>query len=150
MNELSISIGCDHGGYELKQAIKSYICDKVSVVTDYGCYNEESVDYPDFAHKVCSDVESDVSDFGILICGSGNGINMAANSHDGIRSALCWSEEIAMLARQHNNANVIALPGRFIETGEGIEAVINFLTTEYEGGRHDNRVNKIKYEAEKV
>jgi ribose 5-phosphate isomerase B len=146
MNKLKISIGCDHGGYELKESIKEYFDDKVFTITDHGCYSNESVDYPDFAHKVCSDVESDVTDFGILICGSGNGINMAANSHDGIRSALCWEPEIASLARLHNDANVLSLPGRFISEGDGIRSVLNFITTEYEGGRHDNRVSKIKYE----
>lgn len=145
MNKLKLSIGCDHGGYELKESIKEYFGDKVDTITDNGCYSNESVDYPDFAHKVCSDVEDNVTDFGILICGSGNGINMAANSHDGIRSALCWEPEIASLARLHNDANVMALPGRFIDTDSAIEAVNNFLNTEYEGGRHDNRVSKIKY-----
>jgi ribose 5-phosphate isomerase B len=143
-SKLRISIGCDHGGYELKEYIKDYLETKVSEVTDFGCYSDESVDYPDYAHKTCSNIEDNLSDLGILICGSGNGINMAANSHSGIRSALCWKPEIASLARQHNNANIMALPGRFIDVDTAIECVINFITKEYEGGRHEQRVNKIK------
>ena len=144
MNKLTIVIGCDHGGYKLKEELRKYLMDKVGVVTDYGCYSDESVDYPEFAHKVCEDVEGEKSDLGILICGSGNGINMSANSHDGIRSALCWEPEIASLARQHNNANVMALPGRFIDVETAKQCVDNFLNEQYEGGRHERRVQKIK------
>jgi len=144
MNKLNIAIGCDHGGYELKESIKEYFGDKVSNINDFGCFSEESVDYPDFAHKTCENVELNISDLGILICGSGNGINMVANSHKGIRSALCWEPDIASLARQHNNANVIALPGRFIDVETALQCVHNFLTEEYEGGRHETRVKKIK------
>ena len=144
-NKKNIVIACDHGGYKMKEDIvnlmkESGICD----VTDYGCESEDSVDYPDFAHKLATDVENGKYDLGILICGSGNGINMTANSHKGIRSALCWEPKIAKLAREHNNANVMALPGRFITSQKAWLCVKNFLTTDFEGGRHEKRVNKIK------
>ena len=141
---MKISIGADHGGYKLKEEIRNYLMSKVEVVTDRGCYSDESVDYPEFAHKVCDDVENEQSDLGILICGSGNGINMAANSHLGVRSALCWKPEIATLARQHNNANVMALPGRFIDMEMAKQCVDNFISEVYQGGRHQKRVGKIK------
>ena len=144
MSNITIAIGCDHGGYAVKEEIKKYLLDRVDVITDYGCMSEESVDYPDFAHAVCDDIESKHSDYGILICGSGNGINMTANSHEGIRSALCWRPDIAELARQHNNANVMALPGRFMSASDAINCVIKFITTDYEGGRHERRVQNIK------
>lgn len=142
-----IAIGCDHGGYELKeklvQSMRSW--DFIDIeVKDFGTNSSESVDYPDFAHKVCESIESKDSEFGILICGTGNGINMSANSHKGIRSALCWRRDISRLAREHNNANVLALPGRVIDYPEAWECVKEFLTSEFEGGRHQKRVDKIK------
>lgn len=138
-----IPIGADHAGFQLKSAIIDHLKGKGFEVNDCGCYSEESIDYPDFGHAVASIVEADPELLGILICGSGNGINMTANKHQGIRSALCWKTEIAQLAREHNNANIIALPARFISEEEAKEMVDVFLTTQFEGGRHERRVNKI-------
>lgn len=146
-----IVIACDHGGYELKEHIRKSLMvwefengDSVCEVLDLGCDSEDSVDYPDFAHPLCEEIEKDNFDLGILICGSGNGINMTANTHEGIRSALCWRPDIASLARQHNDANVMALPGRFIDKYLAWDCVKNFILSEYEGGRHQRRVDKIK------
>ena len=138
-----IPIGADHAGFELKQVIINYLIKKGLEVKDYGCHSNESIDYPDFAHPVAEDVECGNNTLGILICGSGNGINMTANKHQGVRSALCWKPEIAELARQHNDANILTLPARFISNDEAIEMVEVFLNTPFEGGRHQNRVNKI-------
>lgn len=143
MSKVIIPIGADHAGFQLKERVKGHLEAKGYQVKDFGCYSEESIDYPDYAHPVASMVEENENMLGIVICGSGNGINMTANKHQGIRSALCWKKEIAELARQHNNANVIALPARFITEEEGIEMVDVFLATAFEGGRHQNRVNKI-------
>lgn len=138
-----IPIGADHAGYELKQELISYLKEKGYEPEDHGCYSTESIDYPDFAHPVATRVERDPDMLGILICGSGNGINMTANKHQGIRSALCWMPEIAKLAREHNNANIIALPARFISVEDAKEMVDLFLNTPFEGGRHAKRVAKI-------
>lgn len=138
-----ILIGSDHAGYELKEIIKQYLLTKGIEVKDVGPSSADSVDYPDFAHPVANEVANNNDFLGILICGSGNGINMAANKHQEIRSALCWKPEIAELARLHNNANIIALPARFISNEEAIKCVDVFLSTDFEGGRHQNRVNKI-------
>ena len=138
-----IPIGADHAGFELKQVIINYLIKKGLEVKDYGCHSNESIDYPDYAHPVAEDVERGINTLGILICGSGNGINMTANKHQGVRSALCWKPEIAELARQHNDANILTLPARFISNDEAIEMVEVFLNTPFEGGRHQNRVNKI-------
>ncbi len=138
-----IAIGCDHAGFEYKQSIIKWLTDKGYEVKDFGTYSVESVDYPDFAHPTASSVENGESAFGILICGSANGVNITANKHQGIRSALCWNNDVARLARQHNNANVISLPARFVALHYAIEMVENFMTTAFEGGRHENRVNKI-------
>lgn len=143
MSKVIIPIGADHAGFQLKERVKAHLEAKGYEVKDFGCYSEESIDYPDYAHPVASMVEENENMLGIVICGSGNGINMTANKHQGIRSALCWKKEIAELARQHNNANIIALPARFITEEEGFEMVDVFLTTAFEGGRHQNRVNKI-------
>lgn len=137
-----IPIGSDHAGFQLKQAVIKHLNAKGFEVEDYGCYSEDSVDYPDFGHPVAKHVEQN-GGLGIVICGSGNGINMTVNKHAGIRSALCWSTEIAVLAREHNNANVIAVPARFVSEELAIEMIDAFLTTEFEGGRHERRVNKI-------
>lgn len=137
-----IAIGCDHAGPELKKKIKEYLENERYNITDYGTNDGESVDYPDFAHPVALDVV-DNGNLGILICGSGNGINMTANKHEGVRSALCWTPEIATLARQHNNANIVALPARFVSEETALEIVKAFLGTTFEGGRHERRVNKI-------
>lgn len=138
-----IPIGADHGGFKLKQFLMKELLEKGYKFQDYGCFSEESVDYPDVAHPLANDIADKKYELGILICGSGNGINMAANHHKGIRSALCWNKEIAQLARQHNNANIIALPGRFIDFNKAIEVVETFLNTEFEGGRHEKRIEKI-------
>ncbi len=143
MSKVIIPIGADHAGFQLKERVKAHLEAKGYEVKDFGCYSEESIDYPDYAHPVASMVEENENMLGIVICGSGNGINMTANKHQGIRSALCWKKEIAELARQHNNANIIALPARFISEEEGLEMVDFFLATAFEGGRHQNRVNKI-------
>ena len=138
-----IAIGSDHAGFKLKETVKKFLIDAGNEVKDYGCYSEERADYPDFAHPVANDVENNKADLGVLICGSGNGINMTANKHKGIRSALCWNKEIAELARLHNDANIIALPARYISEAEAKDAVSIFLETSFEGGRHTDRVKKI-------
>lgn len=138
-----IPIGADHAGFKLKEVLIAHLQAKGFEIEDCGCYSEESIDYPDFGHAVATVVEKDSDTLGILICGSGNGINMTANKHQGIRSALCWKPEIAKLAREHNNANIIALPARFVSESEAIEMVDIFLSTAFEGGRHALRVNKI-------
>lgn len=143
MSKFIIPIGADHAGYDLKEKLISYLTDKGYNLKDFGCNSNESVDYPDFAHPVASMVEENEGMKGILICGSGNGINMTANKHKSIRSALCWMPEIAELARLHNNANIVVLPARFISTEMAYEIIDVFFNTEFEGGRHQNRVNKI-------
>ena len=140
---MKVAIGADHAGFSLKEKLKKYLQEKNIEVKDFGPDSEQSVDYPDFAHPVASAVEKKEFDFGLLMCGSGNGINMTANKHAGIRSALCWNSEIAKLARQHNNANVLTLPARFIEEAEAKKCVDVFLSTPFEGGRHEGRVKKI-------
>ena len=138
-----IPIGADHAGFNLKSQLITHLESKGYELKDFGCFSEESIDYPDYGHPVADMVESNEGVLGILICGSGNGINMTANKHQGVRSALCWKKELAELARLHNNANIITLPARFITVEEAIEMVDVFLSTEFEGGRHQNRVNKI-------
>lgn len=143
MNKICIPIGCDHAGFEMKQVIIQHLKEKGFEIDDKGCYSLESIDYPDFAHPVANLVESTPGMKGILLCGSGNGISMTANKHQGIRSAICWTPEIASLARQHNDANIVTLPARFISTETALEIIDVFFTTDFEGGRHLNRVNKI-------
>lgn len=143
MSKKIIPIGADHAGFQLKEVLKSFLIEKGYEMKDFGCFSEESIDYPDFAHPVASMVEENPGMLGILICGSGNGINMTANKHKGIRSALCWKKEIAELARLHNNANIITLPARFVTVEEAKEMVEIFFTTAFEGGRHQIRVDKI-------
>lgn len=140
---MKISIGCDHAGYTLKVQIIAVLKEKGFEVEDFGCYSEDSIDYADYAHPVANFVESNKDSKGILICGSGNGITMTANKHQGIRAALCWTKEIAELARLHNDANILSLPARFISTEEALEMVEVFFTTEFEGGRHQARIEKI-------
>ena len=140
---MKISIGNDHAGPEYKKAIVTFLESNGFEIINYGTDTFDSVDYPDFGHKVAVDVENETSKFGIVICGSGNGINMTVNKHAKIRAALCWNKEIAMLARQHNNANIISIPARFTSTEQAVEMVAVFLTTEFEGGRHEKRVDKI-------
>ena len=138
-----IAIGSDHAGFELKEKVIEHLNNIDINYKDFGPFNDERVDYPDFAHPVAIAVENKEYDLGILICGSGNGINMAANKHKGIRSALCWKENIAEMARLHNNANILALPGRYIVAEEALKCVDVFLTTDFEGGRHAERIEKI-------
>ena len=141
---MKIAIGSDHAGFALKEVLIPYLKERGIDVDDCGAYSEESVDYPDFGHAVASKVETGSSALGIVICGSGNGINMAANKHAAIRSALCWIPEIAALARLHNDANVLALPGRYLSAEEGKAIVDAFLDNAFEGGRHARRVEKIQ------
>jgi len=139
----TIAIAADHAGYDHKEAIKEHFIKIGYTFKDFGTHSEESVDYPDFAHPLAEAVENGSYQRGITICGSGNGISMAANKHQGIRAALCWITEIAELARQHNDANVCSLPARYISKEEAIEIVDTFLNTDFEGGRHQRRVEKI-------
>lgn len=138
-----IGLACDHAGYELKEYIKKVLEEKGLEYKDFGCYSEESVDYPDYAHPLAEAVESGECYPGIAICGSGNGISMTLNKHQGIRAALCWTPELAALARQHNDANVLSMPGRFITKEMGKKIVEAFLSSNFEGGRHQRRVDKI-------
>jgi|SRR6218665_1617512 len=140
---MKISIGNDHAGPEYKLAIVKMLEANGHQVINHGTDSEDSVDYPDFGHPVANDVENKTADFGIVICGSGNGIAMTVNKHQGIRAALCWTKEIAALSRQHNDANIISIPARFTSIPQAVEMVQTFLLTSFEGGRHANRVNKI-------
>jgi ribose 5-phosphate isomerase B len=140
---MKIAIGSDHAGFALKAKLITILEAAGHQVKDFGCYSEDSIDYPDYAHPVANEVEHHAADFGVLICGSGNGISMTANKHQGIRCALCWTPEIASLARQHNDANILSLPARFISESEAFAMVEVFLNTEFEGGRHALRVAKI-------
>ncbi|WP_140485414.1 ribose 5-phosphate isomerase B [Flavobacterium sp. GSA192] len=140
---MKISIGNDHAGPEYKKAIVQYLESKGHQVTNYGTDTTASVDYPDFGHPVASDVEEGKADYGIVICGSGNGIAMTVNKHAGVRAGLCWTKEIAYLTRLHNDANIVSIPARYTSIEQAIEIVDTFLTTEFEGGRHQNRVDKI-------
>jgi len=139
----AIAIGSDHAGFKLKSSIISLLQAAGYEVDDHGCYSEERADYPDFAHSVANKVTEKDHTLGILICGSGNGIAMAANKHNGVRAAICWNREIASLAKLHNNANILVLPARFINNEEASACVDVFLNTDFEGGRHTDRVNKI-------
>lgn len=143
MNKKKIAIAADHAGFILKEKLVKYLSKEAYELKDFGCFSEESVDYPDVAHPAVAAVEARTYDVGITICGSGNGINMVANKYPAIRSALCWNEEISRLSRAHNDANVCALPGRFISESEAILIVNTFLTTPFEGGRHERRIKKI-------
>lgn len=140
---MKLSIGSDHAGFLLKEKVRKYLEGKGHQVKDFGCYSEERADYPDFAHLVAASLESGEAEMGILLCGSGNGINMSANKHAGIRAALCWKPEIAKLAREHNDANVLTLPARFISDEDAFSCADLFVTTSFEGGRHADRVLKI-------
>ncbi len=140
---LKIAIGADHAGFELKELIITYLKYKNIHVEDKGTYSLERADYPDYGHAVANAVLSKEVEIGILMCGSGNGINMSANKHKGIRAALCWTSEIATLARQHNDANILVLPARYISVEEAYKCVDAFLNEKFEGGRHQGRVEKI-------
>jgi ribose 5-phosphate isomerase B len=138
-----IAIGSDHAGFELKEVLISYLKTKNVEVVDKGCFSLERADYPDAAHAVATAVTNNEVAFGILMCGSGNGINMSANKHNGIRAALCWNSEISALARQHNDANILTLPARYISVDEAKKCLDAFLTEQFEGGRHADRIKKI-------
>ena len=140
-NGLKIAIGADHAGFEYKKQLIESL--NVAEVKDFGTYSDASADYPDFAHPVALGVESGDFDFGILVCGSGNGVAITANKHQGIRAAICWNEELAERARSHNDANIVCIPARHISIEEAKKIVAIFLDTRFEGGRHANRVNKI-------
>ena len=138
-----VAIGCDHAGFPYKAIVIQALQARNIAFTDYGTNSLDSVDYPDFVHPVANDVESGAADLGVVICGSGNGVAMTANKHQGIRAALCWTEDLAALARQHNNANVLALPARFVSEELALKMLNAFLDSEFEGGRHARRVGKI-------
>ncbi len=142
-NTMKIAIGNDHAGTDYKNTISKYLQSEGYEVVNYGTDTEESVDYPDFVHPVANDVENSTVEFGIIICGSGNGANMTANKHQKVRSALCWTKEITALAREHNDANVLSIPARFTSEPQALEMVKTFLSTKFEGGRHQRRVEKI-------
>ena len=143
MEKLKIGIACDHAGFERKESVLGYLQEQGYEFKDFGAYSADSSDYPDYAHPLAEAVSKGEFDLGITLCGSGNGINMTANKHQGIRSAICWIPEIAALARQHNNANVCSLPARYVTDEQAIEIVKTFLTSDFEGGRHLRRINKI-------
>lgn len=143
-NKPVVSIGCDHAGFETKVRIVEMLQAQGYAVIDHGAYSTESVDYPDFIHPVAKDVESGEAETGVILCGSGNGAAMTANKHQGIRAALCWTEELAALARQHNNANVLSVPARFVSVDLALRMTEVFLHSTFEGGRHARRVEKIR------
>lgn len=140
----TIAIASDHAGYHLKALLKGFLAQHGFEIKDYGTFSEERADYPDHVHPLAQAIEAGTYERGIVICGSGNGVNMTANKHKGIRAALCWTPEVARLARAHNDANVLALPARFIDAESAMESALIFLNTAFEGGRHVERVNKIR------
>lgn len=137
-----LAIACDHAGYDYKEIIKKHLEGKYEL-KDYGTFSKDSVDYPDFVHPAASSVEKGENELGILVCGSGQGVAITANKHQKIRCALCWETELAALAKQHNNANMVAIPARFVSEELALQIVDTFLNTDFEGGRHQNRVDKI-------
>jgi ribose 5-phosphate isomerase B len=143
MSNLKFGLGGDHAGYELKGKVLDYLQSRGFEVKDFGPYSDESVDYPDYVHPVAKSVESGENNFGILICGSGNGVAMTANKYQDVRAGLCWTPELASLTKQHNNANVLCIPARFIDEEVGLKIVEAFVDSEFEGGRHQRRVDKI-------
>lgn len=143
MNKISIGIACDHAGYDFKERLKSELKIEGYEIKDYGTYSDESTDYPDYAHLLAVAIEKGIHKYGITLCGSGNGINMTSNKHQGIRAALCWNVEISELARLHNDANICSLPARFIDYNLTKEIVNKFINTKFEGGRHKRRIEKI-------
>jgi ribose 5-phosphate isomerase B len=140
---MKIALASDHAGFILKQHLKQYLLNKGFEIEDFGCNSEESCDYPDYAHPLAIVIESNPEIKGIVLCGSGNGVNMVVNKHSGIRSAVCWNPDIARLAIEHNNANICALPARFITTETAEKIVTEFLSAKFEGGRHQRRIDKI-------
>lgn len=142
-SQMLIALASDHAGYGLKQQVQLFLEDNGAKVKDFGCYSTDSCDYPDYAHPLAESVQKGETDFGIVICSTGNGITMTANKHQDIRAALCWEPRLAELARQHNNANVLGLPANFISAPKALDIVRVFFQTDFEGGRHERRVNKI-------
>ena len=142
-SELTIALASDHAGFALKNQVRLFLEDNGAKVQDFGCYSDESCDYPDYAHPLAEAVEKGEYEFGIVICSTGNGITMTANKHQGVRAALCWENKLAELARAHNNANVLGLPANFISAPKALDIVRTFFQTDFEGGRHERRVNKI-------
>ncbi len=142
-NKTVAAVGCDHGGFAYKDKIVAILKDHGYEVIDHGTYSADSTDYPDHIHPVGNDIDSGKASIGIILCGSGNGAAMTANKHEKVRAALCWTDELASLARQHNNANVLAIPARFVDEATAMSMVNTFLETDFEGGRHTRRVDKI-------
>ena len=140
---MKIAIANDHAGYEMKTSLLKWLEEQKFNYTNFGTDSSESVDYPDYVHPLANAVEKGEFNLGILVCGSGQGVSFTANKHQGIRAALCWEPEIAKLAREHNNANILCLPGRFLSEEKGIEILKDFLNTKFEGGRHQNRIDKV-------
>lgn len=138
-----IAIGCDHAGFDTKEELISFLEGENMLFKDFGTYSRDSVDYPDFAHPVATAVENGEAAFGILLCGSANGVAITANKHQGVRAAICWGEELAELARKHNDANVLCIPARFVSEGDAEKMLDIFMNTAFEGGRHSQRVDKI-------
>ena len=143
MLKKKIALACDHAGFSYKEKTKEYLLNKGYEINDYGCFSEESVDYPDFAHQLADSIKKEINGIGIQFCGTGNGINMSANKHAEIRAALCWNPHIAEQARLHNNANVLTMPARHLNWNEVKEIIDVFLSSDFEGGRHQRRVSKI-------
>ena len=143
MEKPRIAVGCDHAGFQYKERIKKMLIEESYPVKDYGTYSEDSVDYPDFVHPLADSIEQNENEFGILVCGSANGVAITANKHQKIRAAIAWQNDVAGLARKHNDANVICIPSRFVTAEDAIQFVKTFLASSFEGGRHANRVNKI-------
>ena len=138
-----IAIGCDHAGLDCKEDLISFLEAEGMAFKDFGAFSKDSVDYPDFAHPVATAVETGEASFGILLCGSANGVAITANKHAGVRAAICWGNELAELARKHNDANIICIPARFVRDGDAEKMLDSFMNTAFEGGRHSNRINKI-------
>jgi ribose 5-phosphate isomerase B len=138
-----IAIGCDHAGFDCKEDLISFLEGEKMTYKDFGTFNKDSVDYPDFAHPVALAVEDGEASFGILLCGSANGVAITANKHQNVRAAICWGEELAELARKHNDANILCIPARFVRDGDAEKMLDVFMNTEFEGGRHSTRVGKI-------
>ena len=147
MSKPRIAVGCDHAGFNYKEQIKKMLSDEGFAVKDFGTFSEDSVDYPDFVHPLANSIENNENDLGVLICGSANGVAITANKHQKIRAAIAWENKVAALARQHNDANVICIPSRFVSADQAKQFVETFITTPFEGGRHATRVNKISVNA---
>lgn len=143
MKKQKIALAADHAGFHMKELIKKYLTKEGYEVKDFGAHSDEDVDYPDFAHLLAYGIEKGECELGFVFCGTANGVNITANKHQGIRSGLCWKPEIAEMVRAHNNANVCAIPARYVTANETLEIVKAYLRTEFEGGRHERRVNKI-------